>query len=192
MSENKMQESLTNVIAEGRSYKGFPVPYAPARAIWLDDFNSFLDRIEAAYKRDIEKLNSVIQATVSRSDAEIDRLRPEAEELRKQIGNEVKLREVCMQMLELLMPEGYENCDVSIELDEDQVVKWRNRFRNALAAPARNCDMGTADEQAKRLNEWCNGRHCINCQFKGGWPDECKLQWAQLPYNESEASHGNV
>lgn len=80
MNENEMQESLTNVIAEGRVYKGFPVPYAPARAIWLDGF-------EAAYKRDIEKLNSVIQATVSRSDAEIDRLRREAEELRKQIGN---------------------------------------------------------------------------------------------------------
>ena len=93
MSENTKQESLANVIAEGRGYKGFPVPYAPARAIWLDDFNSFLDRIEAATKREIEKLNSVIQATVSRSDAEIDRLRREAEELRKQIGNAAKLRE---------------------------------------------------------------------------------------------------
>ena len=101
MSENKMQESLTNVIAEGRSYKGFPVPYAPARAIWLDDFNSFLDRIEAAYKRDIEKLNSVIQATVSHSDAEIDRLRREAEELRKQIATRRSCARRCGKYEEL-------------------------------------------------------------------------------------------
>ncbi len=62
--------------------------------------------------------------------------------------------------------------------------------RKALSAPPRNCDVGTAKEQAKRLNEWCNGRHCINCQFKGGWPDECKLRWAQMPYEakESEAA----
>ena len=86
MSENKMQESLTNVIAEGRSYKGFPVPYAPARAIWLDDFNSFLDRIEAAYKRDIEKLNSVIKAQRSAFDAEQDRQRREREKLRKMLA----------------------------------------------------------------------------------------------------------
>lgn len=86
MSENKMQESLTNVIAEGRSYKGFPVPYAPARAIWLDDFNSFLDRIEAAHKREIEKLNSVIQAQRSAFDAEQDRQRREREKLRKMLA----------------------------------------------------------------------------------------------------------
>ena len=56
-----------------------------------------------------------------------------------------------------------------------------------IGSPRRNCDVGTAEEQAKRLSEWCNGRHCVNCQFKGGWPDECKLQWAQMPYEEGGA-----
>lgn len=53
-----------------------------------------------------------------------------------------------------------------------------------IGRPRRNCDVGTAEEQAKRLSEWCIGRHCVNCQFKGGWPDECKLKWAQMPYEE--------
>ena len=53
--------------------------------------------------------------------------------------------------------------------------------------PKRNCDVGKAEEQAERLNEWCSGRHCINCQFKGGWLDECKLRWAQMPYEEGGA-----
>ena len=74
----------------------------------------------------------------------------------------------------------------------DELERWYNDIKAALAAPARNCEVGTAEEQAKRLSEWCNGRHCVNCRFKGGWPDECKLQWAQMPYTESEVSHGNA
>ena len=87
MNENIKQESLADIIAEGRGYKGIPVPYAPARALWIDEFNSFLDRIEAAYKREIEKLNSVIQAQRSAFDAEQDRRR------REQPGNMAKLCE---------------------------------------------------------------------------------------------------
>ena len=64
-----------------------------------------------------------------------------------------------------------------------------SRIDCALAAPPRNCDVGTADEQAERLNEWCNGRHCINCRFKGGRLDECKLRWAQMPYVEKEGGN---
>ena len=65
------------------------------------------------------------------------------------------------------------------------------KCRDALALPRRQCDVGTAEEQAKHLNEWCSGRHCINCQFKGGWPDECKLQWAQMPYEEKGENDGS-
>ena len=65
-------------------------------------FDKFADRAEAAHKREIEKLNSVIQATVSRSDAEIERLRREVAELRKQIGNAAKLREAVVLALSLL------------------------------------------------------------------------------------------
>lgn len=64
MSENKMQKSLANVIADGRGYKGIPVPYAPARAIWLDDFNSFLDRIEAAMKREADSIERIVRDAI--------------------------------------------------------------------------------------------------------------------------------
>ena len=68
----------------------------------------------------------------------------------------------------------------------EEMANALDKAKAALAAPPRNCDVGTAEEQAKRLNEWCNGRHCINCRFKGGWPDECKLKWAQTPYKEGD------
>lgn len=47
---------------------------------------NYRDRIKAAYKREVEKFNSVIQATVSSSDAEIDHLRREREKLRKTLA----------------------------------------------------------------------------------------------------------
>ena len=77
--------------------------------------------------------------------------------------------------------------DLTNSLDEEcavDPVEIRDIAKAALAEPAKNCEVGTVEEQAKRLNEWCNGRHCINCRFKGGWPDECKLKWAQMPYEE--------
>ena len=47
---------------------------------------NYRDRIKAAYRREVEKFNSVIQATVSSSDAEIDHLRREREKLRKTLA----------------------------------------------------------------------------------------------------------
>ena len=201
MNENEMQESLADVIAEGRGYKGIPVPYAPARAIWLDEFNSFLDRIEAAYKRDIEKLNSVIQATVSRSDAEIDRLRREVAELRKQIGNAAKLREA-VEAISKAFDDALICTDYQMSAEEhDRLDAIYRQVKEALAAPARNCDVGTAKEQARRWAEFCTHHHkkMIGNKIPVG-PCECPCYegnscnyfiWAQMPY-ESEVSHGNA
>lgn len=71
-----------------------------------------LDRLEAAHKREVEKLNSVIQATVSHSDAEIDRLRREVAELRKQIGNAAKMRKTLKEIRDMAVAGVYDGtCD---------------------------------------------------------------------------------
>ena len=72
---------------------------------------------------------------------------------KRERGDAAKLREVCEKMLDLLTAEGFEDGGMSIELDEKQVIMWRNRFRAALSAPPRNCDMGTAEEQADMRKE---------------------------------------
>lgn len=61
---------------------------------------------------------------------------------------------------------------------------------DALNEPVRNCDVGTAEEQAKRFNDFCITQRCTNCPlFKvGGVIGECGICWALLPY-ESEASN---
>lgn len=60
----------------------------------------------------------------------------------------------------------------------------------ALAEPPRNCDVGTVEEQAKRMDKFCySHRHgfdgrsryaCENCKFFS--VDRCELAWAQMPY----------
>lgn len=74
----------------------------------------------------------------------------------------------------------------------------------ALIAPPRNCDVGTAEEQWKRFDEFCkdweesgpyggcsDGCPCMAIKSKES--DGCFGQsgcfsiWAQMPYDESEA-----
>ena len=58
----------------------------------------------------------------------------------------------------------------------------------ALAAPPRNCDVGTLEEQSKRKIEFCyNQAGCFNCPFsKSATLTLCALAWAQMPYEEKE------
>ena len=140
------QETSAAIIAEMRDLAEHRDWNNHARQSNRERISDIADRLEAAIKREVDKLNSAIQATVDRSDAEIDRLRREIAEL-KRAGNVAKLRRVCEQMLELLKaPPGFNGGGMSVELDEEQVVMWRNRFLDALAAPPRNCDVYTADE----------------------------------------------
>lgn len=80
-----------------------------------------------------------------------------------------------------------EEAELDGEMSNDHAIQL-GFIQNMLAKfPRRNCDIGTEMEQSKRLLEWCNGHHCINCRFKGGWFVECRLRWAQMPYEEGGA-----
>lgn len=60
-----------------------------------------------------------------------------------------------------------------------------DRIRIALAAPPRNCDIGTAEEQDKRNREFCKGRPCYGCPAnKSGI--RCSFVWEQMPYEGGE------
>jgi hypothetical protein len=67
-----------------------------------------------------------------------------------------------------------------------------NKAKRALAAPARNCDVGTPDEQEERFDTECKRYdYCTSCpvhaawgEFKEGKPKSCRFIWAQMPYME--------
>lgn len=53
-----------------------------------------------------------------------------------------------------------------------------------LAAPARNCDVGTVEEQSERYHALCDSFKCPSCPWKFGKTTDCALNWAQMPYEE--------
>ena len=110
------------------------------------------------------------------------------------------LREALVELVQFTCNSCQERlCESDCEEEDGQSVPVPCsailKARAALAAPARNCDMGTADEQSMRMNEFCDSHghgfdgqkcySCENCRFIS--IDRCELAWAQLPY-ESEAA----
>lgn len=60
------------------------------------------------------------------------------------------------------------------------VDELRGMVVRALAAPRRNCDVGTASEQKRRFNAFCTAHVCCTCRLSSR---ECNFQWGQLPYD---------
>lgn len=113
--------------------------------VWISEFRSYADRIEEAHGREIAEA-STRAATAA--------VRLTNEKWMSETGNMAKLRRVCEQMLELLKaPPGFNGGGMSVELDEEQVVMWRDRFLDALAAPARQCDRYTGDDLDRDVDD---------------------------------------
>lgn len=97
-------------------------------------------------------------------------------------GNAAKLREALMAIKEVndTRPhdaKGYEINDIITE---------------ALAAPDRNCDVGTPKEQEERFKAFCASHwnlnntdgECAGCPLNERTGAECEFAWAQMPYKE--------
>lgn len=66
-----------------------------------------------------------------------------------------------------------------------------------IGKPLRNCDVGTAEEQETRFNDYCRKHYdltfdldsdpCKACPFFA-MPTVCRFAWAQMPYEAQEGS----
>ena len=73
-----------------------------------------------------------------------------------------------------------------------EISEIEQAAKAALAAPPRNCDVGTPEEQTKRMDAFCasHGEHigqswrCEKCPLFT--INRCELAWAQMPYDEKE------
>lgn len=76
----------------------------------------------------------------------------------------------------------------------DMLIPAKNAYHHALAAPPRNCDVGTPEEQALRYGRFCDKfvsdkMHCETCPCCGKIPfGKCEFAWAQMPYKEGEGA----
>ncbi len=115
---------------------------------------------------------------------ELSKLRPKNAADFGQFGNAAAMREALKELQSRLVASVY---DGSIDAHAALEV-----VEKALSAPPRNCDVGTADEQAQRFYIFCESNSsgirgmcspiclCIDCC------DNCRClcKWAQMPYNE--------
>ena len=130
---------------------------------------AYLDRIVAAWKREKSEIESDALAVGGIVEAE-----------RHKPGNAAAMREA----LEMIL-------DKVNGLDEEcgvDPVEIRDLARAALSAPARQCDVGTADEQSERFTKYCKMfPRCRGCECCGKvLLGRCELAWAQMPYAAEE------
>jgi len=101
-------------------------------------------------------------------------------------GNQQKMREVLEEILLICYKAGARyGYDIACGL-------IKSKAKKALSAPPRNCDVGTAEEQAERMRLYCNSHGedesgCFRCEKCPFLSDErCELAWAQMPYEAQE------
>jgi len=150
-------------------------------------FHKLANELDAAHKREIDeaerRANHAAMKNVCETLAKVGPLY-DAES----IGDAAKLREALEYMFILI--DGRHlvlECETTEEISG--VQGKLAEARAALEAPARNCDMGTAEEQAERHYAWCrkhsiDGDNKVNCAHPDMSCDLCTLRWAQMPYEE--------
>ena len=81
---------------------------------------------------------------------------------------------------------------VRTELDDEIhriALEAQNMADDVLSLSPRNCDVGTAEEQAQRFELFCCQAYCSKkCPLYGkpniGGECGCAIEWAQMPYKE--------
>ena len=95
--------------------------------------------------------------------------------------------EVCDEVL--AMQAKTQALQSSLELCVKEMCNYCRNIA-AIAIPLRNCDVGTAEEQDRRFERFCNNQFtrngvqsnpCLTCPLP---MVNCKLSWAQMPYEE--------
>ena len=146
---------------------------AEMRGIRVREFQDYADRIEAAHRREV--------ATTKESLA---------------VGNSgdcAKLREALVQVQKkinyLIGNLTVPNSLVANRMEINGIINA------ALAAPPRNCDVGTAEELAQRFYSFCTEHSSAiqgMCDCKcpcidSGDKCHCLCKWMQMPYKEGGA-----
>jgi len=114
-------------------------------------------------------------------------------EVTEKVGNAAKMREALESTEELL-----EHFAKPGSILADAFAMHMRDNRAALAAPPRNCDVGTAMEQLQRFHSFCRveakGESCHGCQFfdENAGDVHCGFLWAQLPCETPAEKEGGA
>lgn len=108
-------------------------------------------------------------------------------------GDQMKMRETLLVVKDALVTISAHEDD--IEFVRTWIRQMKGAVQEALAAPSRQCDIGTPEEQAERFARYCGTEVCkrkrCKTRPKALVIDSCALCWAQTPYEAQEGgAHG--
>jgi len=206
---DEKQETVADVLVDFRQYvSNTKIPFEVAETIVC-----YLDRIKAAANR--EKAETEADALAVGGIVEAAR----TTEKSSAVGNSAAMRETLTKLVAYLDKEfkrtakckmckfngksfrgepcyWHVNCGIDQNDDEasDNALYLIKKFKlkEALFEPPRNCDVGTAEEQAERMRLYCNSHgvdesgcfRCAKCPLLT--VKMCWLAWAQMPYEAQE------
>lgn len=116
------------------------------------------------------------------------------------MGTNNELREALKELLDAMYDMGIDEETVSIaaespncHMHSKEHLDAIKKANAALAEPAKNCEVGTAEEQCRRWRLFCDAiTSCEKCPCQKS-SDEisayCFSRWAQMPYVEKERSN---
>ena len=185
---DEKRDTISDVLADFRQYvSNTKIPPEVAETIVC-----YLDRIKAAANRE----KAEIEADALAVGGIVEAARRSTAEKLSAVGNAAAMREALVAVKKSIDGIGKSSLDSDptiLMVALTQVcARLSARIERALSAPARNCDVGTAEEQGNRMWRFCakqkrNGIiNCGYCQIKHQYERDCTLDWAQMPYEAQE------
>lgn len=176
MSDNEQKdenrETVADIVAQIRAAAYIQNADTPKSVL------RFADRIEAVWKRERAK----VEADALEVGGIVEAARTAEKSLA--VGNSAAMLDALTEIRDTIMNGGF---------DGRSPAHFVNICDAALAAPARNCDVGTAEEQNNRFRKFCGKQpFCEGCKMPGRKPlhdiggMKCALAWAQMPYEAQE------
>ncbi len=153
-------ETVEDILREMDEATGVPVPYAPTRAIWIDDFRAYVSRLRAAVAGN---------ATTT--------------------GNAAKMREAlvhCRNCAQMIPPfvQASKPGRSALNAAADYANLILRDVAAALAEPPRNCDVGTPLERTDRYLTFCESHNgCADCPCNK-IDGDCEFTWGDMPFEE--------
>lgn len=199
--KNENREKVADIVAEMRNLGKLDEKSTDKipRSLMCLGLRTYADRIEAAWKRERAK----VEADALEVGGIVEAAR--TAEKSSALGNAAAMREalvkakkaICHHAEYVCQSLSWENSDIQsncadILCAHRDLCEAKTAINAALAEPARNCDVGTAEEQAERMRLYCNSHGedesgCFRCEKCPFLTDErCELAWAQTPYEAQE------
>ncbi len=189
--KNEKQETISDIVREMRTLGRLDEKLTDKipRSLQALGLRTYADRIEAAAKREREAGAEAAQIC-----GEIGEMigREATREKSSQVCNAAKMHEALVKADAAFSRIVKSAWFIEANFHETkEVMDAGNAIEAALAAPTRNCDVGTADEQEARHSKWCchygiDGTKDVPCAHPDMECSLCVLRWSQMPYEHGD------